>query len=135
MCYTFKCLFEMTTLTGGYTREQAIADGVLIDVSSTIGADLGLPCPVAVSAALWGRVARDYDRLAFVIRAGLRRFYGREVGEFSYNVAIRRSTYATCVGVQVVVEPSQGGGVVATFLEAHEDWDLRSPRAGSFYTV
>mgnify|MGYP003588781425 FL=1 len=36
-----------------YTRSQALADGVLVDVSG-IAAEAGIRFPVAVTAALWG---------------------------------------------------------------------------------
>ncbi len=45
-----------------YTREQAIEDGVLVDVTEWGSADKGFhggfTCPVAFTAALWGAVER-----------------------------------------------------------------------------
>lgn len=47
-----------------YTRAQAIADGVLVDVSAT-AREAGFTWPVAVSAGAWGEaVAWDADNAA-----------------------------------------------------------------------
>lgn len=47
---------QMTDLFGeliySYTREQAIVDGVLIDISST-AREAGFRCPVAISRSAW----------------------------------------------------------------------------------
>lgn len=44
----------MTDIIHEYTREQAIADGVLIDVTAT-AKEAGFQVPVAVTAAVWSR--------------------------------------------------------------------------------
>ena len=41
-----------------YTRSQAIADGVLVDVT-TYAKSLGITLPVAITATLWGYVETD----------------------------------------------------------------------------
>jgi hypothetical protein len=45
-----------------YTREQAIEDGVLVDVTEWASADKGFiggfTCPVAVTSAVWGLIDR-----------------------------------------------------------------------------
>jgi hypothetical protein len=124
----------------GYDRERAIADGLLMDVNEALGGDIELPCPVAVSAVLYRHPEIDGRRehIEFIVLSALGEgswFSGVEVGEFSYSVCIDNVTHAAFVAVRVVVEPAEGGGVVATFLEASEEYDLRGPRAGSFYTT
>lgn len=37
-----------------YSRAQAIADGVLVDVTKTAN-EVGIMCPVAMTSAAWGR--------------------------------------------------------------------------------
>jgi hypothetical protein len=56
----FGGFFEEADVVSRYTREQAIADGVLVDVtewaSATKGFHGGFTCPVALTAALWAAV-------------------------------------------------------------------------------
>jgi hypothetical protein len=47
-------LFDDADLIHPYTRAQAIADGVLIDVSAT-ARDAGIHFPVALTRAVWDR--------------------------------------------------------------------------------
>src|SRR5262249_25990843 len=47
-------MFEDADLIHRYTRAQAIADGVLIDVSAT-AREAGFKFPVALTAAVWAR--------------------------------------------------------------------------------
>ena len=47
--------FEIISM---YSRSQAIADGVLIDVT-TYARSLGITLPVAITATLWGYVEAD----------------------------------------------------------------------------
>lgn len=68
-----------------YTREQAIRDGVLVDVSA-LASESGFKMPVALTAAVWAACsadevdsdstqarARDVLRMAFLrVRAALR---------------------------------------------------------------
>ena len=44
--------FEQTNIIHTYSREQAIEDGFLIDVTTT-AAEAGFNCPVAITAAAW----------------------------------------------------------------------------------
>jgi hypothetical protein len=50
-------LFEGADLIHAYTRRQALADGVLIDVTTT-AKEVGFCFSVAVTAALWSRYVR-----------------------------------------------------------------------------
>ncbi len=122
----------------GYDRERAIADGLLIDVSDTIAARLGIPYPVAISAALWRHREVDGDReqLEWIVAAGLGVWpfcTQVEPGETSQSLVLDKVEYATFVAIRVVAEPSVGHRIIATILEAGEEYDLRGPRSGSFY--
>jgi hypothetical protein len=126
----------------GYDRERAIADGLLIDVSETIGKALRVPCPVAVSAALWHHpeVQGDPGQLDDIVSAGagfLSDFQAGESsrGEFSCSVVLSKGTYATAVSLRVIFEPCAKFDFVATIVEEGEVFDLRCPRVGSFYPV
>lgn len=51
-----------TDIIYGYSREQAIEDGVLVDLSEWASADKGFiggfKCPVAVTSSLWDGIER-----------------------------------------------------------------------------
>jgi hypothetical protein len=47
-------MFENADLTYRYSRADAIADGVLIDVS-TVAREAGITYPVALTSAVWAR--------------------------------------------------------------------------------
>jgi hypothetical protein len=47
-------MFDESDLIHSYSRAQAIADGVLIDVSQT-AREAGIRWPVALTRAVWGR--------------------------------------------------------------------------------
>lgn len=53
-------LFEGADLIHAYTRTQALADGILIDVTTT-AKEAGFCFPVAVTAALWSQYVRVPD--------------------------------------------------------------------------
>ena len=53
-------LFEGADLIHAYTRKQALADGVLIDVTTT-AKEVGFCFPVAVTAVLWSQYVRVSD--------------------------------------------------------------------------
>ena len=50
-------MFENADLIHSYTRAQALADGVLVDVS-TVAREAGIRYPVALTRAAWGRCVR-----------------------------------------------------------------------------
>src|SRR5437899_7017497 len=50
-------MFEESDLVHSYSRAQAIADGVLIDVSAT-AQEAGIRWPVALTRAVWERCVR-----------------------------------------------------------------------------
>src|SRR5262245_26265153 len=47
-------MFDASDLIHRYTRAEAIADGVLIDVSA-VAREAGFRCPVALTAAAWAK--------------------------------------------------------------------------------
>jgi hypothetical protein len=53
-------LFQGADVVHSYTRKQAIADGVLIDVTAT-AREVGFRYPVALTAAVWGGYVRVPD--------------------------------------------------------------------------
>jgi hypothetical protein len=55
--------------TDAYTRRQALADGVLIDVTTT-AKEAGFCFPVAVTVALWSRYVRVPDGMEGQDEAG-----------------------------------------------------------------
>lgn len=61
-----RSVFTHADLIGSYSRSQAIADGVLVDVSdwasATTGFSGGFTIPVAVTAAVWSDLASIPER-------------------------------------------------------------------------
>ena len=123
-----------------YSRERALADGLLIDITDPIGISLGIPCPVAISTILWNAPELGPNRreLRFVISAGAdywdwRREIGRS-GVHCYGVVTDMGDCAGLLSIRMVLEADATGAMTATFLTVKEDYDLRTPRMGSFYT-
>ena len=98
-----------------YTRQQAIEDGVLVDVTA-LAKETGFRIPVAFTAAVWsacdrsddgneGTQARAHDVLWMAIlriRSALQREEGE--GSFPFQVIIERTTHR----LWVVSHPAKG---------------------------
>ncbi len=129
----------MCKCSSPYCRHQAIADGLLIDATATIGQVLGLPWPIAISAALWRHpeVNGDWNHLISIVDLGLSQqicVKDLEQAVFRFSICLVQPTHAAFVEIQVIL--SRGiDGMEATFLEGSEDFDLGTPSAGSFYTM
>jgi len=112
-----------------YSREQAIEDGTLIDVSET-AREAGFRVPVAITAALHADIKdipasksfQDYDgRLWDVLYMG--RLAARRGGDDSarlYNLIMHngRKTYYT---VKMMIGPGDNGEPVITLMRPDED--------------
>ncbi len=59
---TPKGLFESADLIYAYTREQALDDGVLVDVSE-MAREAGIRYPVAVTASVWATIEAIPEKL------------------------------------------------------------------------
>ena len=122
-----------------YTREQAIADGALVDVSNT-ARDVGIILPVAMTAAAWA------DAVAWHEADNERQTYQDESGRlwdvlFMAAYAIRtqrrpddrllyqlrriprdgRSTTARELTLKLILGPGDDGKPVITILMPNED--------------
>lgn len=116
-------------LISTYTRQQAIEDGALIDVSAD--AKQLFKIPVAVTAAVWADISaipprftgiqdtagRLWDLLWTAQRAAL---MNRDQSSIIYRLImhIGRHTYYT---VKMVVGPGDAGEPVITFMRPEED--------------
>lgn len=117
-----------------YTRQQAIADGVLIDVSTT-ATEAGFRIPVAVTAAVWaecvevpagvrhqderGRLWDVLSMLRFAIRVA------RNSGpEMRYRLHVRndnRDGTPPLVTLKAVCGPDDDGAPCVTVMLPDED--------------
>lgn len=122
-----------------YTRVQAIADGVLVDVGTT-AQEAGFKWPVALTAAVWA------DCVAWTEDDSRRQLYQDESGRlwdmlYMASHAIRtskrsgdrllfqlyrvprdgHSTDAVLISLKLVVGPGDAGEPVITILLPHED--------------
>jgi hypothetical protein len=133
----------MVTLDVAYSREEALRDGVLINLADIVrDSQAGIPCPVAVSAGLWNRpgIDRDPTRLDDVVVLGASDWLkqGSPLGRFDKSILMVDGNGDLFVmGIQLIAEASNEHGMVVAFVGGSEDYDLRCPRApgGSFHSV
>jgi hypothetical protein len=125
-------MFENADLIHSYTRVQAIADGVLIDVSAT-AKEAGFRFPVALTRAVWERcvalppgvqckdeAGRLWDVLT-MLRFAARAQDGPEV---RFGVHVRndnRERTPPLVQLKGVCGPSDSGEPAVTVLTPEED--------------
>jgi hypothetical protein len=99
---------EALAFIHGYTRAQALADGVLVDVTET-AREAGFRIPVAITAAAWSKTVQwsevDSERQTHQDEAG--RLW--DVLWMSY-VAARRASGGCRVSVPLQVVPRGGRG-------------------------
>ena len=121
-------------LVFSYTRAQAIADGVLVDVTAT-AAEAGFVIPVALTAAVWaecvrvpaGVVAQDergrlWDVLS-VLRFAIRRQAGGEP-ELLYQLHVRNDNgdgEPPLVTLKAMCGPNDDGSPCITVMRPDED--------------
>jgi hypothetical protein len=125
-------MFEITDLIHSYSRAQAIADGVLIDVSQT-AKEAGIRYPVALTAAVWDRcvtvppgvccqdeTGRLWDVL-WMLRLAIGRSDGQEV---RFGVHVRndnRDRTPPLVRLKALCGPNDDGSPCITVLLPNED--------------
>lgn len=133
----------MLKLDAAYSREEAIRDGVLIDLAELVRESrAGIPCPVAVSAGLWNRpgIDRDPARLDAAVMCAASDWLeqGCPLGKFEpLVITVDGAGALFAMDVQLIAEASDEHGKIVTFVSDYEDYDLRCPRVpgGSFHSV
>ena len=114
-----------------YTRQQAIADGVLIDVSE-MAREAGIKFPIAVTAEVWGRyvtvpdgvqgqdeTGRLWDIL-WMLRHAIKTSRGGS--EIIYSLYVRNTNRrATLVQLKSVCGPGDDWAPVITIMQPWED--------------
>lgn len=114
-----------------YSRAQAIADGVLVDVSE-VARELGFHAPVAVTEAVWTRVVvwqeeeagqDEQGRLWDVLwRARLAARSAKEQSEIDYTLRVEQAGDAVEeVALRLHIGPGDAGEPVITILMLNED--------------
>lgn len=122
-----------------YTRKQAIADGVLIDVTE-MASEAGFRWPVAVTAAVWADCVawseEDNDRQAYQDESGrlwdllFAASYAvqtarQDNGSLKYDIwrvpRDGRSTDSQLVSLKLIAGPGDDGEPVITIMQPHED--------------
>ena len=126
-------MFENADLIHRYTRAQALADGVLIDVS-TVAREAGITYPVALTSAAWGRcvtvppgvecqdeAGRLWDVL-FLLALAIHRSDGGAEVRFGVHVRDDNSEGTPpLVRLKAVCGPDDQGEPVVTVLLPEED--------------
>jgi uncharacterized protein DUF6573 len=119
------------TLIYTYTRAQALADGVLIDVSET-ARELGFRYPVALTAALWADIqaipvgstedvaGRLWDVLWMAACAARWGADGADQLTYELIMAVEGAQRA-CYPVKIVIGPGDAGEPVLTLMRPNED--------------
>ena len=126
-------MFENFDLIHRYTRAQAIADGVLVDVSAT-AREAGIRYPVALTRAAWERCVSVPPGVACQDEAGrlwdvvwlLRCAIGRSKGgpEIRFAVHVRndnRDRTPPLVRLKALCGPGDQGEPVITVMLPDED--------------
>jgi hypothetical protein len=126
-------MFENADLICRYTRAQAIADGVLVDVSVT-AKEAGIRWPVALTRAVWARCVSVPPGVLCQDEAGrlwdvawlLRLAIGRSDGgsEVRFGVHVRndnRERTPPLVRLKAVCGPGDEGEPVITVMMADEE--------------
>lgn len=114
-----------------YTRAQAIADGVLVDVTET-AREAGFPCPVALTRAVWidcvewtdadrttERCQDEAGRLWDVLWMGSQRCNEMDAGQAQAVYRIKRvprSGNKQLVNLKLHIGPGDDGRPVATIM-------------------
>jgi hypothetical protein len=120
-------------LLAPYSREEALSDGVLIDVSE-IAKTVGIDCTTLMSAGLWNHraIACDPKEAAWALSCGKLTWYttrpgGPPPGEYTQWVDFRN--YHEMLNMKIVVERSwESGLLLVTYLHFEERFDFRCPR-------
>jgi hypothetical protein len=129
----------MIDLRANYTQEDAVADGVLIDVSEAARA-VDISVPVYMTAGLWRStyIERLMERVCVVLNLGPLR-HDIRIREFGRTAApIVNKCFPRPFYVYFELEPSPESGVVVTVTAEAErlKYDLpRTGAGGSFYVV
>ena len=122
-------MFSENDVIYAYTREQAIQDGVLVDVSK-MAAEAGYKVPVAITAALYNVIDdipnryinfEDFDgRLWDVLWMGLIAARNKPLDHLLYKLILHygRKTYIT---LKMVIGPGDNGEPVITIMLPDED--------------
>lgn len=115
-----------------YTRQQAIEDGVLIDVSRT-AREAGFKYPVAVTQAVWSEViipdeiacengqseeGRLWDVLWMCYLAARR---SRAQSQIMFSVEVVRGNHRQTVKLKALCHPGDRGEPVVTIMLPDED--------------
>jgi hypothetical protein len=124
-------MFDESDLVHRYTRAEAIADGVLIDVSGT-AREAGIIMPGALTAAAWARCVSVPPGVLFQDEAGrlwdvcwmLRCAIGRNGAEVRFAVHVRndnRERMPPLVPLKALCGPGDQGEPVITVIMPEED--------------
>jgi hypothetical protein len=129
----------MYDLLSSYSREDAIGDGVLIDVTD-LAASVGIFVPTFITAGLWNGpdIDRQPERVAAVLDLGPLRQSVRQRRFGNYAAPVMARCFPIAFYVYFELEPSREHGVVVTVLAESEKLRYDMPRTGaggSFYVT
>jgi hypothetical protein len=129
----------MVSLEAKYSRDDAIADGVLVDVSEAARA-VDISVPVFMTVGLWQSpyIEGRMERVCLVLNMGMLRhdinfrIFGKPIAPIIHKC------FPNMFHVRFHLEPSEEFGVVVTVASMAEKLDYDMPRTGaggSFFVV
>lgn len=127
-----KGIFDDAEVIHSYTRAEAIADGVLVDVTK-LASETGFRLPVALTRAVWERyvvvpdgvsgqdeTGRLWDVL-WMTHLAAKRFGDRSTTPVELYVRNSDEAEATLVTLKAMCHPGDSGEPVVTILLPDED--------------
>jgi hypothetical protein len=116
-----------------YTREDALRDGVLIDVS-TVAEEEGFKIPVAITVAAFRSIEPSVEEICcgqdlrgrlhdlfWMMRAALRRKSSFEASRIDFKVLLGAGGNQKCFPLSAHLHPGDRGEPVITIMLPHED--------------
>lgn len=116
-------MFSDFDLIYRYSRAQALAEGVLVDVSE-LATEVGFRCPVAFTHALYAALEGGETTQRWILatllesKRAARRQSARS--EVRFTIPQRGHASETCP-LKMVIAPGDSGEAVITLMLAHED--------------
>jgi type I site-specific restriction endonuclease len=122
-------LFDGAEFIDAYSREQAIADGVLVDVSTT-AEEAGFKIPVALTAAIYARLepserdARDgqsFEGRLWDVLMVLRTRANTDADIVMFDVIVAEGGEQHTLHLKSVIGPGDNAEPVVSIMFEHED--------------
>jgi hypothetical protein len=122
-------LFDDADVIHAYSREQALADGVLVDVTST-AREAGFKVPVALTSAVYARLVpserdaslgQSFEGRLWDVLMVLRYYAGADTDTVTFHVIIAEGEESHEIVLKAHIGPGDNGEPVVTIMFEYED--------------